>query len=55
MRGMRSGLCKIGKSNRKATRKKKHTNNKNSSEWDKTTTEELQCNTAVGFVSEAVK
>jgi hypothetical protein len=54
MRGMSSGKSKIGKSSRKATRKKKQKSNWNSSEWAKTT-EELQCSTAVGFVSEAVK
>ena len=36
-------------------RRKQKKNNCNSSEWDKTTTEELQCSTAVGFISEAVK
>jgi hypothetical protein len=36
-------------------RKKQQKNNWNSSECDKKTAVELQCSTAVGFVSEAVK
>jgi hypothetical protein len=50
---LKFGLMQNRKAQQKKTWKKQQKSNWNSSEWDKTTTEELQCNAAVGFVSEA--